>query len=100
MEGNIETKTITLFNSSDKNVAPYPIEEASIDPATGDVTIDPKTQTYRKTGRTLLWEIKAGETMTFPLYVGKYLQSIYGFLKVAKTKAIAATGVSDEQNNS
>jgi len=83
-------KTKTLFNSSDKNILNYPIEEAAIDQS-GDVLFDELNHTYRKSGTTLEWSIGAGETLTFPYYVADYLQSVYGFLKHVNDKK--STGV-------
>lgn len=82
----MEVKLKTLFNSSDKNITDYRIEEALIDQNTGEVYWDEDRQTYKKTGNTLEWSIKAGETLTFPYYVADYLQGIYGFLKTAQEK--------------
>jgi hypothetical protein len=89
MEPN--ARTIILHNSSELDILDYPIEEAIIDPNTGDTILDSQTQTYKKTGVTLKWSIKTGETVQFPYYVGQYLKSIYGFLKDVNPKKFKPT---------
>ena len=82
----MDIKSKVLCNSSDKDVLNYKIEEAMINPATGDPLWDAENQTYKKTGITLEWSIKAGETLSFPEYVANYLMGIYGFLKHTNVK--------------
>lgn len=78
-------KIKTLFNSSSLDINNYPIEEAAEDQS-GNVLWDELNHTYKKSGTTLEWSIKAGETLSFPYYVADYLQSIYPFLKHVNDK--------------
>jgi hypothetical protein len=70
---------VALKNKSNVDVLNYPIEEAVVD-INGNPIFDNDTQTYKTTGKTLEWTIKAGEKAVFPKYVADYLQKIYGFL--------------------
>lgn len=73
-----------LFNPTDCDIKDYPIEEAELDQY-GKIIIG-EDNTYRKTGRTLVWGIAPGEKVEFPDYVGQYLKHIYGFLEVVQPK--------------
>ena len=88
-------KNIVIHNGSDKNIVDYRIEEAQIDPNTSDIIFDDTTQTYKKTGRTLEWSIKAGETVEFPKYVADYLRKIYDFLDVRNPKKVRLSDLAD-----
>jgi len=71
---------IALFNSSDADIIEFPISEAVLDK--NDMPkIDPDTQQPMTTGDSHVWSLAGGETLVFPKYVAKYLQSIYGFLQ-------------------
>jgi hypothetical protein len=100
METVQNMKNTVLFNSSDKDILEYRIEEAQIDPYTGDLIWDETTQTYKKTGRTLEWTIKAGEIIEFPRYVADYLLSIYGFLEVKNPRKVKAVKADPEEVSS
>ena len=67
-----------LHNPSDKDIVDYRIEEIRFD-ENGEPLLD-KEGLPLKTGRTLEWSLKAGETLEFPAYVAVYLKGIYSFL--------------------
>lgn len=94
----MEVKLKTLFNSSDKDILNYRIEEGQVDPETGQVYWDEDRQSYKKTGNTYEWSIKAGETLTFPYYVADYLQHIYEFLKTVKDKQSQGIAKSNKES--
>jgi hypothetical protein len=71
---------IELKNPTDKDILDYRIEEIEFD-QDGKPMLD-DTGNPKKTGRTLEWSIKAGESLKFPDYVANYLKGIYGFLEV------------------
>jgi len=72
---------IALKNPTKEDILDYPIEELHVG-LDGEPVFDGNTQQYKKTGRTLKWSLKAGETAVFPKYVADYLQHVYGFLGV------------------
>lgn len=76
-------KIITLKNPTDKDIINYPIEEAEFDQEE-NIVLDSEGK-YKKTGRTLEWSIKSGETLKFPDYVAAYLKATYDFLDVVET---------------
>ena len=65
-----------LKNKSDKDILDYPIAEARTD-GNNEVMLDDKGK-YLETERTLKWNIKAGETVKFPVYVADILLNRYG----------------------
>lgn len=67
-----------LQNPSDKDIVDYRIEEIKFD-ENGEPALDKDGETI-KTGRTLEWTLKAGETLEFPAYVADYLRQVYSFL--------------------
>ena len=71
-------KMIKLHNQTDKDILDYRIDEAELD-ANGNAKID-DTGNYVRSGNTLEWSVKAGETVAIPEYAAKYLHHIYGFL--------------------
>ena len=78
-------KLIELKNPTDKDILDYRIEEIEFD-QNGSPMLD-QTGNTKKTGRTLEWSLKAGETLKFPEYVATYLKGIYDFLEVLGAEA-------------
>ena len=91
-------KTKIVFNDSSKDILSYPIEEAEIDESTGTTIWDEKTQWYKKTGTTLEWTIKAGETLELPAYAADYLMNVYGFLREVKDGAVVEEVQKEEES--
>lgn len=69
-------RLIKLKNVSDKDIIDFPVEEALLDD-NGEL-IAAGEGNVKKTGQTLAWTIKSGETLSFPFYVAEYLLKIYG----------------------
>jgi hypothetical protein len=85
---------IELKNPTDKDILDYRIEEIEFD-QDGNPMLD-ATGNPKKTGRTLEWSIKAGESLKFPDYVANYLKGIYGFLEIVETLEPTEIGVVGE----
>ena len=75
-------KKMVLHNPTTKDIKDYPISEAQIEEETGDAVINRSTGQPVSTGKTYEWNLKAGETLEFPAYVGRYLKGVYDFLDV------------------
>src|SRR3990167_4106422 len=87
-------KLIELRNPTDKDIIDYRIEEIEFD-QNGNPMLD-QAGNPKKTGRTLEWSLKAGESMKFPDYVANYLKGIYEFLEVMDSPEPTKIGVVDE----
>lgn len=72
---------IKVVESDGQNIINYRIEEAKLD-ENQNIIETRKPPFYETTGRSLEWSIEAGQTLTFPEYVAKYLMNIYSFLEV------------------
>lgn len=78
-----EDKDGKKVESAGLDVVNYRIEEAELDQYDNPI-IDPGTGRPKWTGKTLEWNLKAGETAEFPAYVADYLMGIFDFLEEVK----------------
>lgn len=85
-----------LRNPTDAEISNYRIEEVELG-ADGKAIVGPDGG-YKRTGVTLEWSIKPGETLEFPDYVAKYLKHIYDFLEVVDTPADMPAAKTAEAN--
>ena len=71
-----------LYNKTDKDIADYPISEATLDANGNPIADNNAPDGYLWTGKTLAWSLAAGEKRKFPDYVAKILKERYEFLDV------------------
>jgi hypothetical protein len=79
-------KKLTLYNPTQEDIIDYNVAEAVLN-SEGDTIYDEGTGSYKETGVTLEWTLRAGESASFPKYVAEYLKKIYDFLEIKEEKA-------------
>lgn len=72
-----------VVESKGRDIIDYPIEEAKLDNE-GNIIESVKPPMYDTTGRSLIWTIKAGETVEIPEYVANVLVKRYEFLTISE----------------
>lgn len=90
MEDITRMNTRILYNPyNGADIINFPIEEAVIDPSTGDPVPDANSSSrYKRTGKTFEWTLRVEETLEFPSYVALILKDNYQFLKWGNPKRI------------
>lgn len=86
-------RLIELTNTSDKDILDYPVDEYELNEK--DELMDIGNGNFKKTGQTLTWTLKSGESAKFPFYVAEYLKKVYDFLKVGE-ETVASEAVTVE----